>query len=146
MVFRDELKALWTGKEALKRTTRCTIEWMIEHLRKSHPMSRIVSATDAKSSFGSLLDWAGETGDPVIVERRGRPVGVILSFEAFEDMREQQEHLRREQAWEKWRQLEKRLAKRPPELTEEEAERIAEQAGRDMMESLIRKGKVRFEE
>ncbi|HVL24942.1 MAG TPA: type II toxin-antitoxin system prevent-host-death family antitoxin [Thermomicrobiales bacterium] len=109
-------------------------------------MSKTVSATDAKSNFGSLLDWTGETGDAVIVERRGRPVGVILSYAAFEDLKEREKRLRREQAWEALRQLQERLAARPPELTEEEAEQLADEAGRDMIESLVRKGKVRFEE
>jgi hypothetical protein len=34
-------------------------------------MSKTVSSTDAKGSFGALLEWTGETGDPVIIERRG---------------------------------------------------------------------------
>lgn len=109
-------------------------------------MSKTVSATDAKSSFGSLLGWTEETGDPVIVEKRGKPVGVILSYKAFEDMQAQQDRLRRMEAWETLRRLQERLAARPVELTEEEAEQLADEAGRDMMDALIRKGKVRFEE
>jgi len=109
-------------------------------------MSKTVSASEAKSSFGSLLGWTEETGDPVIVERRGRPVGVLLSYTAFEELQEQRERLRKMEAWETLRRLQERLAARPAELTEEEAEQLAEEVGRDMMESLIRKGKVRFEE
>jgi len=109
-------------------------------------MSKTVSATDAKSRFGSLLDWTGETGDPVIVERRGRPVGVILSYKAFEELKEQQERLRRQEAMETLRRLEERLARRTPEITEEEAEQLADEAGRDMIQALIEKGLVRFEE
>ena len=41
--------------------------------------------------------------------------------------------------------LDERLAKRPPERTEEEAKQLGDEAGKDMIDSLIRKGTLRFE-
>jgi prevent-host-death family protein len=44
-----------------------------------------MSARDAKYSFGRLIDLAGS--EPVIVEKHGRPVVVVLSVEEYEWLR-----------------------------------------------------------
>ncbi len=43
-----------------------------------------VSAKDAKNGFGKLIDTA--LAEPVIIEKHGRPVIVVLSFEEFQRM------------------------------------------------------------
>jgi prevent-host-death family protein len=109
-------------------------------------MSRTVNSTLAKGNVGSLLAWSEETGEPVIVERRGCPVGVILSYAAFEDLKEQEDRLRRVEAWTKWHRLREELSERNSDLTQEEAEMIADRVSRDAIESMIAKGKIRFVE
>lgn len=44
-----------------------------------------MSAKDAKNGFGLLLDTA--RAEPVIVEKHGRPVVVVLSIEEYERLR-----------------------------------------------------------
>jgi prevent-host-death family protein len=46
---------------------------------------KFISAKDAKSSFGLLLDSA--RAGPVNVEKHGRPVVVVMSIEEFERLR-----------------------------------------------------------
>jgi prevent-host-death family protein len=41
-----------------------------------------MSAKDAKYGFGRLIDLA--RSEPVVVEKHGRPVVVVLAFEEFE--------------------------------------------------------------
>lgn len=43
---------------------------------------KIMSARDAKNSFGLLLDRA--RAEPVQVEKHGRPVVVVMSVEEFQ--------------------------------------------------------------
>lgn len=43
---------------------------------------RSMSARDAKNGFGLLIDTA--LAEPVVVEKHGRPVVVVLSIEEFE--------------------------------------------------------------
>ncbi len=43
---------------------------------------KTMSAKDAKNAFGRLLDTA--RAEPVIVEKHGRPVVVVLAVEEFE--------------------------------------------------------------
>jgi prevent-host-death family protein len=46
---------------------------------------RTVSATEVKNRFGAVLRDVARAGGPILVERDGRPVAVILSIEAYEE-------------------------------------------------------------
>ena len=45
-----------------------------------------VSATDAKTHFGALIDKAQK--EPVTIEKQGRPVAVVISFDAYTEQHE----------------------------------------------------------
>jgi prevent-host-death family protein len=63
-------------------------------------MMRAVSAKDAKYEFGRLIDMA--RAEPVVVEKHGRPVVVVLAIEEFERLK------RRHDAHKTYRQPKKR--------------------------------------
>jgi prevent-host-death family protein len=46
------------------------------------------SATEAKNRFGKVLREAAQYGEPIVVERDGKPVAVIMSIEAYERTRQ----------------------------------------------------------
>lgn len=46
---------------------------------------KTMSAKDAKNGFGLLLDTA--RAEPVVVEKHGRPVVVVLSVEEYDRLR-----------------------------------------------------------
>nr|WP_245520100.1 type II toxin-antitoxin system prevent-host-death family antitoxin [Rhizobium azibense] len=48
-----------------------------------------MAARDAKNAFGLLFDTA--RAEPVMVEKHGRPVVVVMSVEEFERLSRQQE-------------------------------------------------------
>jgi prevent-host-death family protein len=50
---------------------------------------RAVSAKDAKYGFGRLIDMA--RAEPVVVEKHGRPVVVVLAIEEFERLKTRHE-------------------------------------------------------
>lgn len=43
-----------------------------------------LTASEAKNRFGMLLDWARH--EPVLIEKQGRQVAVILSLEAYQQL------------------------------------------------------------
>jgi prevent-host-death family protein len=47
---------------------------------------RTLSATEIKNNFGAVLREVNRTGGPIVVERAGRPVAVILSVRAYEEI------------------------------------------------------------
>jgi len=108
-------------------------------------MPRAVSATEAKNTFGSVVSWVTEHDDEVIVERQGRPYAVIMSFEEYEKVQELREQKRRQEAWETLERLRKTISARNSDMTPEQIEEFADRATREAVESLIRKGKIRFQ-
>ncbi len=47
-------------------------------------MPRTISASEAKTRFGSIMNWAGESQDDVIVESYGEPKVVIIPFGEYQ--------------------------------------------------------------
>lgn len=47
---------------------------------------RIVSSTEAKNRFGRVLLELSRTDEPIVVQRRGQPVAVILSIGRYEQL------------------------------------------------------------
>ena len=51
-------------------------------------MTRRISAKEARDNFGDLLGSVRYGGEPVIVEKKGRPFAVVISPEDFERFQE----------------------------------------------------------
>lgn len=47
-------------------------------------MSRRVSAFEARTRFGEILDSVRYRKEPVVVEKNGRPAAVIVDLEAYQ--------------------------------------------------------------
>jgi prevent-host-death family protein len=61
---------------------------MIERLS---PMTRTISATDARVHFGEVLRGVSEDRATYYVERSGTPVAVVIAVEEYEALRQQQQ-------------------------------------------------------
>ncbi len=48
---------------------------------------RVLTATEVKNRFGRVLQEIARTGGPILVERNGKVVAVILSATSFERLR-----------------------------------------------------------
>lgn len=99
-----------------------------------------------KSNLGSLIGWTQETGDSVVVEKRGHPVAVIVPYEKFQDLEQQQDRLRRHEARETLRKLREKLVERNRDLKPGDAEQIADEVVREAIDAMVASGKIRFEE
>ncbi len=53
---------------------------------------RTVSATEARVHFGELLDGIADGGDPVIVERGGQPLAVVVSLREWQQLQRRRDH------------------------------------------------------
>ena len=88
-------------------------------------MPRIVTASEAQNNFGALVQWAEENQDNVVVERRGKPAAVIIAYEEYQKLEQLREQKRRRKAFEALEAIRTRVAERNPDLTAEEAYRLA---------------------
>lgn len=90
---------------------------------------KTVSATEAKNRLGTLIsDVAGGNG-AVTIEHHGRPRVVVVSAEEWAEVAEMKERLRRKVAWEQLMELAREVSARNADLTQEEADALADEIG-----------------
>lgn len=86
--------------------------------------TRTISATEAKNRLGAYLKMATEDGDAVIVENRREPSAVIISFEAYQRLRDAQTMLDRQRRLAELDRIVEIQAARNSDLTEEAADAL----------------------
>ncbi|MCC6945590.1 MAG: type II toxin-antitoxin system Phd/YefM family antitoxin [Thermomicrobiales bacterium] len=109
-------------------------------------MAVVVSASDAKKNLGSLLSRVRTNDEAIIVENRGAPTAAIISIAEFDMLKELKERARREEALQELRKLRAELDERQKDLTQEEADAIVAEIRSDTIQSLIKKGVIRYED
>ena len=108
-------------------------------------MPRTVSATEAKDKLGGIMAWARKNRDDVIIESRGRPNAVIVSIEEYQRILNWRERARREESLARLERLRQRVSDRNQDLSDTEAEAIADEISREAVDSLIQKGKISYQ-
>ncbi|HXF64052.1 MAG TPA: type II toxin-antitoxin system prevent-host-death family antitoxin [Caldilineaceae bacterium] len=88
-------------------------------------MPKTVSSSEAQNNFGAMLQWAEENQEEVVVERRGKPAGVLIGYEQYQEYQRLKAQERKRKAWEALEALRKKVAARNADLTPEEAYRLA---------------------
>lgn len=109
-------------------------------------MPKTVSASEAKNNLGLLLSWVRKGEESVIIENRGAPAAAIISIAEYERLQELKEKARREEALAELRKLRAELEERQKDMTVEEANALVEEINRDVIQGLIDKGKIRYED
>jgi prevent-host-death family protein len=107
------------------------------------PKTRTVSSNEAKQHWGAMMKAASE-GEDVIVESHGKPKAVVISPEAFEELRKARDEAERKEALEWLRDFEERQIERNKDLTQEEADELANRAAHEIFDELAAEGKLRF--
>jgi prevent-host-death family protein len=81
-------------------------------------MIKRMSAREARARFAELTDEVRYTGEPVIIEKQGRPFVAVIRADDLEDW----DRLRRQRSFAKFTRLAREAALKDPlpELTEEE--------------------------
>lgn len=59
-------------------------------------MQRFVTSSEAQSNFGAMIQWAEDKGNEVIVQKRGKPAVVIISYSEYEEIQRLREMARRQ--------------------------------------------------
>lgn len=52
-------------------------------------MKKAVAATEVKNRFGHVLRQVDKSGGPIVIERDGKPVAVLISIDAYERLQRQ---------------------------------------------------------
>jgi prevent-host-death family protein len=57
----------------------------VKKMKKSKKMTKFISAVEARTHLGQVLDEAQKKEYYLIIKRKGKPLAAILSVEEFED-------------------------------------------------------------
>jgi prevent-host-death family protein len=89
-------------------------------------MPKTVSSSEAQNKFGTILQWAiDHQDDVVVVERRGKPAAVLMTYAEYEEMAKLRRQEQKRQALEALREIRRRVREQNQDLTAEEAYRLA---------------------
>ena len=109
-------------------------------------MPKTVSATEMQNRFGSIADWAIESEDEVIVESRGTPKVVLISFEEYQKLRQWREQARRQQVLSRIRALREEVRTQNQDITAESADALAKEIRGETVRRMVEAGKVKYED
>ncbi len=116
--------------------------------RVKKAMPKTVSAKEAKNRLGTVIEWVVENGDEVVIESRGKPTVVVMSYAEYEQVlkmrADRQEQARRRAALARLEHLREQVQAGNPSITEEEALALGDKLTREAIDGLARKGQVRF--
>ncbi|MDI7277873.1 MAG: type II toxin-antitoxin system Phd/YefM family antitoxin [Anaerolineae bacterium] len=108
-------------------------------------MPRTVSASEAKTQFGSIVNWTVERQDDVIVESRGRPRVVIIPYEEYERLLTLREAARRQEALAQLERLRDRVRARNEDLSGQEALSLADRFAREAAREMAEEGRINYQ-
>jgi prevent-host-death family protein len=90
------------------------------------------------------MNWVTENQDQVIVESRGKPQVAIIPFSDYQRLEAFKEQKRREEALARLQQIAEEVQARNRDLTQEEADQLAEQITRETIDRMAAEGKITF--
>ena len=93
-------------------------------------MTRRVAAKDARANFSDVLSQVYYGQEPVIVERKGKPVAVLISPEQWERYQQQT----KDRLFEAIDRLQERNRDADPEEVEREVSEVVEEVRRERYE------------
>ena len=88
-------------------------------------MPRTVSSSEAKSRFGEIVKWATENGEEVVVKLYGEPAVVIIPYAEYTEVEKMRKREQKRKALDMLEALRKEARRQNPDLTAEEAYRLA---------------------
>lgn len=107
---------------------------------------KTISISDGRKQFSSVINWAEQNQDDVIVQSRGQSKAVIIPFADYELLQQARERARKRKAIEELKAIAQRVRAANPDMTAEQADQIGEEVTREAIENLVNKGEVVFEE
>jgi prevent-host-death family protein len=105
-----------------------------------------VSATEAKNRFGSLLADLNKGTSAIVVENHGRPRAVIISPEEWDTLLDARERLRQREAWERIKEIAEEVSARNADLSQEEADALADEIADEAMARVVARARLRWAE
>ena len=109
-----------------------------------------IPATQLKNKLGTVIRSTIKNRSELIVSSRGVPQVVIMPFDEWQKFsalrKEQKEQAERQKAWKTFKQLRRDVQAQNPNLTEKQAQELANRFSKDVIKSVIKKRKQKYGE
>lgn len=110
---------------------------------REEPMPKTVSASEAKNRLGSMIMWADQSKDEVIIKVYGEPKAVIMSYDEYQNMIKLRDTQRRQALLARLEKLRDEVQEQNQGVTEQEAEETASRFRDDLLGSVVQQRKKR---
>ena len=108
-------------------------------------MTLNVSTSEAKAKLSSFVQQVVGNREEVIIENRGAPQAVLISYDAYEQYSQWRDQNRRQRALEELQKLADSIQSRDQDLSETETDELADRLSRDVIDEMIADGKVKYD-
>jgi len=108
-------------------------------------MTLNVSTSEAKAKLSSFVKQVVGNREEVIIENRGAPQAVLISYGVYEQYCQWRDQDRRRRALAELQALADSIQSRNQDLSEAEAEEIAQRFSRDVVEEMMDEGRIKYE-
>ena len=100
-------------------------------------MTLNVSISEAKAKLSSFVQQVVGNREEVIIENRGAPQAVLISYDAYEEYSRWRDRNRRQRALAELQELADSIQSRNQDLSETETEEMADRFSRDVIDEMI---------
>jgi len=109
-----------------------------------NPRLKVIPATELKNKTGAVLDWTDKTNTDLVVESRGKPKAVIISYEGYERVQQLREEEARRQKLNEWEKLSEKIRARNPDMTEAKTHSIAQEFRDEALNAVVETRKKKY--
>jgi prevent-host-death family protein len=108
-------------------------------------MTLNVSTSEAKAKLSSFVQQVVRNREEVIIENRGAPQAVLISYGTYEQYSKWRDQNRRQRALEELQELADSIQSRNQDLSETETDEMADRLSRDVIDEMVADGKINYD-
>jgi prevent-host-death family protein len=106
---------------------------------------KTLSISEAREQFSAVVKLAKQGKDDVVIENRGRPEAVIISYSDYGVLQQAREDERVKMEIQALQRIADEVGSRNKDMSEEEADKLANEITREAIENMVNKGTVSFQ-
>lgn len=106
---------------------------------------KTVSVSEAREQLSSVINWAAENQDDVVIQNRGQARAVIIPYTDYQLLQAAREQQRKQAAIAELQQIADEVRRRNQEMSSTEADAVGDAITREALDGLIAQSKVVFE-
>lgn len=109
-------------------------------------MNKTASVSETRQQLSVFLNWIKDSQEDVVIQNRGTAEAVLIPIADYELLQEARERQRRQQAVAELRKIAQDIGARNSQLSQAEADDIANEVMAETIDNLRQQGKVNLQD